>query len=42
MLNSRTFNVVWIARDQPVLFNPGIMPHKSVEYTGEELKISKK
>jgi alpha-D-xyloside xylohydrolase len=42
MLNSRTFNIVWITRDKPVPFDPGINPHSSVEYTGKELKISRK
>jgi len=42
MLKSRTFNIIWVSRDKAVPFNPGIIPHNSVEYTGKEIKISMK
>jgi alpha-D-xyloside xylohydrolase len=40
MLKSRTFNIVWIARDKPVPFDPEIRAHSSVVYDGEEIIIT--
>jgi hypothetical protein len=41
MLNQRVFNIVWITRDNPVKFDPEIIPHESVDYKGEEVVIKK-
>jgi len=42
MLNSRKFNIIWVTKDKPVPFDPGMVPHNSVEYTGKEIKITRK
>jgi len=41
MLRSRTFNIVWITKDKPLTFDPEAHPHTSVNYTGNEITISK-
>ena len=39
MLKSRKFNIIWVTRNKPVPFDPGMRPQSSVEYTGKEIKI---
>ncbi len=41
MLNERTFNIVWITRNNHVAFDPDIGPHASVKYEGEKIVIKK-
>jgi len=41
MLNSRTFNIIWISRERPVAFDPEANPHAVVAYNGKEIIITK-
>jgi len=41
MLKERTFNIVWITRNNHVAFDPDIVPHESVTYKGEKIVIQK-
>lgn len=41
LLKERTFNIVWITRDNPVAFDPDIIPNNSVTYRGEKIMIKK-
>jgi alpha-D-xyloside xylohydrolase len=41
MLKKRVFNIVWITRDNPVAFDPGIVPHDSVVYDGGKIVVKK-
>jgi alpha-D-xyloside xylohydrolase len=39
MLKSRTFNVVWISKDNPVPFDPGITAPITITYKGNKLIV---
>jgi alpha-D-xyloside xylohydrolase len=41
MLKKRTFNVVWITRNNHIAFDPDITPHVSVQYEGEKTVVRK-
>ncbi len=41
MLKERVFKIVWITRDNPIGFDPEIIPHDSVAYIGEKVVIKK-
>jgi alpha-D-xyloside xylohydrolase len=41
MLKERVFNIVWITRNNPIAFDPKIVPHASVTYDGEKLVVKK-
>jgi alpha-D-xyloside xylohydrolase len=41
MLKKRTFNVVWITRNNHIAFDPDITPHVSVQYEGEKTVVIK-
>jgi alpha-D-xyloside xylohydrolase len=41
ILKERVFNIVWITRDNPIPFDPEIIPHDSVAYKGEKILIKK-
>jgi alpha-D-xyloside xylohydrolase len=41
MLKERVFNIVWITRNNPVAFDPKIVPHASVTYDGGKLVVKK-
>ena len=41
MLKERVFKIVWITRDNPIGFDPEIIPHDSVAYNGEKVVIKK-
>jgi alpha-D-xyloside xylohydrolase len=42
MLKSRTFNIVWVSRDNPVGFDPERIPDATVTYDGSRIVITKK
>ncbi len=42
MLNSRTFNIIWISKDKPFAVDPEAHPHAVVTYNGKEIIITKK
>jgi alpha-D-xyloside xylohydrolase len=42
MLNSRTFKIVWISKDNPVPFDPEATQHATVTYNGGEKVVVKK
>lgn len=42
MLGSRTFNIIWVTRDNPVGFDPGNRPDATVLYQGTKIVIAKK
>jgi len=39
---NRTFNIVWIAPDRPVPFNPDATPDDTVAYTGRSVTVKRK
>jgi len=39
MLESRTFNVVWIDNEDPVAFDPEILPHATLLYNERVLSL---
>jgi len=39
MLKSRTFEIVWVSKDNPVAFNLGAAPVQAVRYNGRELTV---
>jgi len=41
MLKERTFNIVWVTRDNHVAYDPEIVPHETVRYNGEKIVIKK-
>ena len=41
MLKQRVFNIVWITRNNPIAFDPKIVPHASVTYDGKKLVVKK-
>jgi alpha-D-xyloside xylohydrolase len=41
MLKERVFNIVWITKEKPVAFNPGIAPYSSVRYDGKKIVIER-
>jgi alpha-D-xyloside xylohydrolase len=41
MLGKRTFNIVWITRENQIGFNPKIVPHNSVAYDGQRITVKK-
>lgn len=41
MPEKRTFNVVWVDKNNPVAFDPDMTPHATVTYDGKELTINK-
>jgi alpha-D-xyloside xylohydrolase len=41
MLKDRVFNFVWITRDNPVAFDPDIVPDYSITYIGKKIMINK-
>ena len=42
MLKSRTFNIVWVTSENPVPFNPEIVPNSRIAYEGSKIIIEKK
>ena len=42
MLKERIFNIVWVSKDNPVPFDPEIIPNISVKYDGGMVAIEKK
>jgi alpha-D-xyloside xylohydrolase len=41
MLQERTFNIVWVTRDNHVAYDPEIVPHETIRYNGEKIVIKK-
>jgi alpha-D-xyloside xylohydrolase len=41
MLKERDFNIVWITHDNPIGFDPEIIPHNTVAYKGGKVVIKK-
>jgi alpha-D-xyloside xylohydrolase len=41
MLKERVFNIVWITRDNHIVFDPEIVPHDSATYNGEKIVMKK-
>jgi hypothetical protein len=42
MLKERVFNIVWVAKENPVPFDPEIIPNASVMYDGQMVRVGKK
>lgn len=42
MLKSRTFNIIWITKDNPQGLDTGATPGNTVKYTGEKIVIARK
>jgi alpha-D-xyloside xylohydrolase len=42
ILKDRVFNVVWVSKENPVPFDPEIIPNVSVRYDGQMVTIGKK
>ncbi len=41
MLKERTFEIVWVAKDRPVGYNPNQEPDQTVHYQGDELVVKR-
>lgn len=41
MLKSRTFNIVWVAKNKPVAFDLNMKPDAAITYEGKQLEVSK-
>ncbi len=39
MLQERSFNIIWISRDNQVGFNPGMAPHQTIKYNGNKVVV---
>jgi alpha-D-xyloside xylohydrolase len=39
MLKSRTFNLIWVSKDNPVRFETGIKPHSTLNYDGKQIIV---
>ena len=42
MLKNRTFNIIWVTRNNPVGFDPDAAPDATVNYAGSKLIVTKK
>jgi alpha-D-xyloside xylohydrolase len=42
MLKERVFNIVWVGKEDPVPFDPEIIPSASVRYDGQMVRVGKK
>lgn len=41
MLQERTFNIVWVTKEKPVGFDPGMTPHQTIKYYGAGLVVKR-
>ena len=42
MLKNRTFKIVWVTKENPVPFDPEIVPNVSVKYEGQAVTVGRK
>jgi len=41
MSEERVFNIVWISREKPVGFEPGMTPHQTIRYNGARIVVKR-